>query len=138
MKQNGYEIKGRFNVMAQFEISVDTNGWNFTVIYGHHASGGYCCIPDWDIGCEMGPPENVAYNASKLRSAIRNQVDDISKRAVIAASLDLAIAIKDFAKQLEENRAMPIEKTITEMIREQLARERATLKDESVGFGVRE
>ncbi len=130
MKQKGYEIKSRFNVAAQFEISVDSNGWNFCLIYGKHANGGYCCIPDWDFGCEMGTPDVVEYNASKIRSATRNWEDGITKRALIDVSLDLAIAIREFARQLKENRAMPIEKTVTEEIEEQLRAEGVT--DEEV------
>ncbi len=36
------------------------------MIYGKHVNGYFCCIPNWDIGCEMAEPDNVQYNAGKL------------------------------------------------------------------------
>lgn len=58
-----------YNAQCLFEISVDVRGDNFLVIYGKHANGYFCCIPNWKIGCEMAEPSDTFYNTEKLLSA---------------------------------------------------------------------
>lgn len=53
-------------VQAYFEAEVNYNGLSYTVIYGEHLNGGWCCVPNWGIGCEMGSIRDLAFNASAL------------------------------------------------------------------------
>ena len=59
-------INGCYPVTANTEFSVDIKGNSFLVIYGTHINGGFCCIPNWQFGCEMGPPDDISYNAEML------------------------------------------------------------------------
>ncbi len=65
----------QYKVEALFEVSFEANGSYFLVIYGKHVNGGFCCIPNWNIGCEMADPEDSFYNYEKLRAAGLNKVD---------------------------------------------------------------
>lgn len=60
----------QYTVEARFEVSFDANGSHFLVIYGKHGNGGFCCIPNFGIGCEMSDePNDVFYNTEKLSGA---------------------------------------------------------------------
>ncbi len=87
-----FSIGRSYLAKVLFEISVDTGGNNYLVIYGKHVNGYFCCIPNWHVGCEMAEPSDVFYNRSKL-------VDDacIGMNAADA----LAHAIKEIAGDKE-------------------------------------
>ena len=65
----------QYNIEALFEVSFDANGSHFLVIYGKHGNGGFCCIPNWGISCEMGDAQDVFYNTEKLCGAGLNGCD---------------------------------------------------------------
>ena len=56
-------------VQAYFETEVEYKGKSYTVIYGEHINGGWCCIPNWNIGCEMSGTDDVLYNRESLEQA---------------------------------------------------------------------
>jgi len=58
-----------YEAKAQFEVSFSANGSYFLVIYGKHENGGFCCIPNRNLGCEMAEPQDTFYNYEKLRGA---------------------------------------------------------------------
>lgn len=61
-----YTVSGNYPVTALKEFRVDVAGSEFLVIYGNHINGGFCCIPNWYFGCEMGPPEDTFFNTDML------------------------------------------------------------------------
>ena len=61
-----YKISKRYKASVQFESSVDCDDNNYLVIYGKHINGGWCCIPNWGIGCEMSDPDDTFYNYENL------------------------------------------------------------------------
>ena len=61
-----YEINKTYIVDKTQEFSVDWNGFNFLIIYGHHINGWFVAIPNWNTCTEIGEPEDIAYNATKL------------------------------------------------------------------------
>lgn len=61
-----YSIYGNYPVIAQKEFNVDADGLSFLVIYGTHINGGFCCIPNWQYGCEMSTPDDTFYNTEML------------------------------------------------------------------------
>lgn len=65
---NGSEAKivVRYDAYVLFEIGVDVGGNHYLVIYGKHINGYFCCIPNWNVSCEMADPFDVFYNRSKL------------------------------------------------------------------------
>ena len=54
---------------ALFEADVSVNGYSYLVIYGKHINGYYCCIPNWQVGCEMAEPSDTFYNTERLQGA---------------------------------------------------------------------
>lgn len=61
-----YKIKSTYSVTQANEFSVDWNGFNFLIIYGHHINGWFIAIPNWNVCTEAGEPSDVAYNATKI------------------------------------------------------------------------
>lgn len=61
-----YKITCEFKANVQFEISVDIGDYSYTVIYGKHINGWYCCVPGWKWGCEMSEPSEEVCNAGHL------------------------------------------------------------------------
>ncbi len=80
-----YRISGHYQAQALCEISLDTNGCNYLVIYGSHINGGWCVIPNWNIGCEMGTPSDTFFNAESL---VRAGLSERPAKAIAAAIAD--------------------------------------------------
>lgn len=74
----------KYEAEALFEVSFSANGSHFLVIYGRHENGGFCCITNWGISCEMGDPNDVFYNTEKLSGAGITWVDAEAVAKVIA------------------------------------------------------
>lgn len=62
-------VQTKYEAHVIFEASIDANGYNYLVIYGKHINGYFCCIPNWQISCEMAEPGDTYYNANKLIGA---------------------------------------------------------------------
>ncbi len=56
-------------VQAYFETEVNYDGLSYTMIYGEHINGGWCCVPNWNVGCEMGSTGDISFNAAALECA---------------------------------------------------------------------
>ena len=63
---NNVRIVKRYEAKVLFEASIDTCGSNYLVIYGEHINGYFCCIPNWNVSCEMAEPTDVFYNRERL------------------------------------------------------------------------
>lgn len=76
-----YKIRSTYEVSKTKEFSVDWNGYNFLVIYGHHANGWFIAIPNWQICTEAGHPDDVLCNIEKLSEVIeiKNAANIISE-----------------------------------------------------------
>ena len=83
-----------YKVKALFEVPVNANGSYFLVIYGKHVNGGFCCIPNRDLGCEMSTPDDTFYNFEKLINAGLNEPD---AKAV-------ALAIKQASEEVSRDK----------------------------------
>lgn len=58
----------RYNASVIFEVNIEANGSSFLTIFGKHANGYFCAIPNWGISCEMAEASDTFYNAERLRS----------------------------------------------------------------------
>lgn len=65
-----YEIKNTYEVSKTREVSVDWNGHNFLIIYGHHINGWFIAIPNWGVCVEASNPTDAFYNTEKLSRVI--------------------------------------------------------------------
>lgn len=88
-----FNIGRQYDVKAEFEISVSTCGCYYLVIYGKHVNGYFCCIPNWNIACEMAEPSDVFYNSSKLKEAFLDG-EYASLALMDSVADDIAKAIK--------------------------------------------
>lgn len=70
MKKIDVIIQARYKASVLFEASIDTCGSNYLVIYGKHANGYFCAIPNWAVCCEMAEPSDFLYNREKLSVVI--------------------------------------------------------------------
>lgn len=85
-----FNISATYPAEVLFEISVNVNGGNYLLIYGKHINGYFCCIPNWNIACEMAEPSDTFYNMEALMHS------RVSKRIAKA----IAEAICDMAEQI--------------------------------------
>lgn len=86
-----YKIGARYPAGVFFEISVDVDGSNYLVIYGWHINGGFCCIPNWNIACEMGDASDTVFNMEALQ---RCKISKNRAKAIAAAIRDTAAALE--------------------------------------------
>lgn len=85
-----YKINTTYKVSKIHEFSMDYNGFNYLVIYGHHINGGFIAVPNWQICTEAAAPEDVFYNTESL-----SRVLDSPETAKAIAQ-----AIREHAKEL--------------------------------------
>lgn len=64
-----------------FERNISANGSCYLTIYGEHANGYFCCIPNWKVGCEMAEPNDTFYNFEKLTAA---GIDEKSAKVIVS------------------------------------------------------
>lgn len=62
----GFTLENGFDTDVLCEFSVVVYGMSYLVIYGRHIGGYFCCVPNWNWGCEMEEPQQVAKNVRKL------------------------------------------------------------------------
>lgn len=74
-----------YKCKAYTEISIDSNGWNFLVIFGEHINGYFIAIPNHNICIEAGCADDTFYNESKLMGSGIGEKE----------ATDIAVAIKD-------------------------------------------
>ncbi len=86
------EIKNTYEVSNTHEISVDWNGYNFLIIYGHHINGWFIAILNWEVCVYASNPTDTFYNSEKLAKAL-NKAN---------AGVELAKVIKEHWEGLEK------------------------------------
>lgn len=65
-------------------ISIDYEGYSFTVIFGRYINGGFFSIPNWNVGGELARFDDVLWNTESITRAF--------KKKKIAKQIALAIA----------------------------------------------
>lgn len=58
------------------EVSVAVGDYSYLVIFGKHVNGGFCCIPNFNAGCELSSHDrfsDIGYNAEKIGKALKNK-----------------------------------------------------------------
>lgn len=105
---NNVRIVERYEAKVLFEASIDTCGSNYLVIYGEHINGYFCCIPNWNVSCEMAEPTDVFYNRERLL----NTDAGIGMNAADA----LAKAVRDIGKDLVSEPEESIEEQFNRLL----------------------
>jgi hypothetical protein len=95
-----YKIKCEYRTSDVKEFYMYYGGHSYCVIYGQHISGGFCCVPEWSWGCDMGSPRDVSYNADKLERA---GADEKAARAIAEAIKEFSVVSRFHGYDKEEN-----------------------------------
>ena len=69
MKKETAVIQAAYEVSDTHEISMNYDGWNYLVIFGHHINGGFIAIVNHGICCEASSPDSIDYNMERLARA---------------------------------------------------------------------
>lgn len=88
-------VRDVYRVKAITEISVDSNGWNFLVIYGRHINGGFIAIPNHGICVEASSEGDTFFNEERLLAAGIGEQE----------AADIAAAIAAIVPEIEQKRA---------------------------------
>lgn len=84
-----FKLGRQYEASALFKGIISFPGREmYTVIYGEHINGYFCCIPDHGIGCEMAEPTDLFYNT---RSLVSCGLDENTAKG-ISESIKQAIA----------------------------------------------
>ena len=51
---------------AFYEVEINGRGSSFHVICGPQSNGHFLCIPNWQVGCELGEYNDVFWNSEQL------------------------------------------------------------------------
>ena len=78
-------IRSTGTAVAFYRISVDADGFNFTVIYGGYENGFFCCIPNHGIGCDLSSPADTFYNTEVLQ---RHGLSAVAAKAIATAIME--------------------------------------------------
>ncbi len=49
-----------------YEVNINANGNGFHVIFGSQINGNFLCIPNWNLGCELGPYKERIRNTDSI------------------------------------------------------------------------
>ena len=87
-----YKISKIWNDISDVHhITVDYDGYSYTVIFGEYINGGFFSIPNFNAGGELGDFGDVAWNEDSIYTALK----DGSAARVIAE------AIKEYYAQIQ-------------------------------------
>ena len=98
-----FKIEHTYDSYTLFEFNVSINGYSYLVIYGRHINGGFCCIPNWGYGCEMGEPMSIDYNAGKLESVGLDR--EVATAIAKAICKMMQFKMADIKKEIEQEAA---------------------------------
>lgn len=72
--ENKFKVLHRWSSGTHKEITVEWNGKSYHVIYGTQVNGGFCCIPNWGVGCELSSYwDDIMWNTDSIGSALRSK-----------------------------------------------------------------
>ena len=52
-----------------YDVIINALGYSFHLIFGSQINGKFLCIPDWNMGFELGPYDETLWNLTSLLSA---------------------------------------------------------------------
>ena len=78
MEQIKYKISytGDSRISDMHHIGVSINGNYYSVIFGKYINGGFCSIPNWNVGCELSSFfDDVMWNTESIGKALKRKRD---------------------------------------------------------------
>lgn len=64
---------GDNNISNVHHIGIDYDGNYYSVIFGKYANGGFCCIPNWGVGCELSFFDDVFWNTESIHKVLKKK-----------------------------------------------------------------
>ena len=87
-----YKISKVWNDISDVHhITVDYDGYSYTVIFGKYINGGFFSIPNFNVSGELGGFSDVSWNTDSIYSALKDS--DAAKA--------IAKAIKEYYAQIQ-------------------------------------
>ena len=70
-----YEINyiGDSCIKDVHHIGVNCDGNYYSVIFGKYVNGGFCCIANWSMGCELSSFKDIFWNTESLYRILKNK-----------------------------------------------------------------
>lgn len=72
-----------------FEMGLTARGYYYHLIFGHQTNGGFLCIPNWNVGCEIAELNNKSWNMDSLLDC-NGSLLEYEDASAITYALDLA------------------------------------------------
>ena len=69
-----------------YEVEICANGYSFHAIFGSQVNGHFLCIPNWNLGCELGAYNDRFWN---IESIIKSGQVGRDEAYAIGNALDL-------------------------------------------------
>lgn len=63
-------------------IGIEYDGNYYSVIFGRYVNGGFCSIPNWNVGCELANFSDVFWNTEQLQVALKKKVAKVIALAI--------------------------------------------------------
>lgn len=65
-------------------IGIEYDGNYYSVIFGEYVNGGFCSIPNWEVGCELSCLDDVFWNETSIGKALKNKrAGKVIARAIV-------------------------------------------------------
>lgn len=88
MEKIKVSFDGTSHISDVHHIGMSYNGNYYSVIFGKYINGGFCCIPNWETGCELAHFKDVFWNTESIGKAL-NDPEAGRVIAEMIATLDL-------------------------------------------------
>lgn len=72
---SNYKISynGDKHISGVHHIGVECDGNYYSVIFGKYANGGFCSIPNWEVGCELAELDDKFWNVGSIGNALKDK-----------------------------------------------------------------
>jgi hypothetical protein len=78
------KISGIINYGSHTQMQIESRS-GINIIFGETQSGNFCCIPDWQAGCQLAGLDDSFWNYESLTRAMKNKVDAMTVSKALQA-----------------------------------------------------
>ena len=88
-----YKISKVWNDVSDIHhITVDYDGYSYTVIFGKYINGGFFSIPNFNAGGDLGEFSEVSWNTESIYNSLK---DENAAKAIAKAIKEYYVSIQD-------------------------------------------
>lgn len=63
---------GDTSISNVHHVGIEHNGNYYSIIYGKYVNGGFCSIPNWNVGCELAQTNDILWNSASIGKTLKN------------------------------------------------------------------